>query len=428
MALSKDKPLNVLLITIDALRPDHLGCYGYRRNTSPNIDQLAKNGVRFTQAITQGTITEISLSSLITSTYLSTHGVYTSGHVIPNSIPTLVELLKSKNYKTCLINGRGVKFFQKPSYERALDMYINAHDFNARNVTFEAIRWLNNNKKSKFFMWLHYFDPHAPYFAPPEYRSLFINDEYYRNGLSIPISDNCCNSYNDIPSTVAIDGITDVNYYIAQYDSEIKFSDEQIGHLINEISKLGLLKNTIIIITADHGEYLGEHGIYFIHGSLFEQVVKVPLIIMCNKIIPKGKVINSQVGLIDIMPTILDLLKDKNKMEFDGISLMPLISGKPNKREYIFSEFINKNTSARAIRSAEWKLVYYDKDNNYSLFNLRDDPLESINLVNVKAKEFNILKNKLNGFLNSKKVKNDNLSQFHNEQDIDKLRSLGYIQ
>ncbi len=435
--LTKPKDLNILLITIDALRPDHLTCYGYKRNTSPRIDEIAKEGILFTQAISQGSRTWPFLTSLITSAYQSTHQVYFENQLLSYSISTLPEILKRKGYYTGFISGHGSLWSGKESgFKRGFDT---CEDFgaNADKISHKAIGWIKENKDKKFFLWLHYFDPHGPYMPPQPYKTRYVNDGLYKHNKHIPISpDDAVDRHSrkkaigkgEIPAYVAEDNITDIDYYIAQYDGEINFTDEQIGILLDLVKELGLIKNTLIIITADHGEYLGDHGFYFMHGGLYDTIIKIPLIMKCKGIFPHGKIIDQQISSIDIMPTILSAVKIKVDIKMDGVSLLPVICGRYYNRPYAFGEFMNpQGVFTRSIRNKNWKLIFDVVKNTYELYDLKKDPRELTNLINTRINEFKFLKSELEKWAHTYKHNMVTSIGQLDEQTKNRLMSLGYV-
>lgn len=433
---------NVLLITIDALRPDHLGCYGYKRNTSPNIDKIAKEGVIFTQAIAQSGWTGSSVFSILTSTNTYTHSVFYCGDVLNPSIPTLAQVLRDNNYLTTAINTCEIGNI----FGRGFDRFISIKNEKADKVTFQAVNCLKKNKNKKFFLWVHYLDPHGPYRPPPPYNQVYIKDEFYKRDHSLPISiaKSIYFPYGVIPKYILEGNINDVSYYISQYDGEIRFSDEQIGILLKELEKLDLIKNTLIVITSDHGEYLGEHNFYFNHSiPLYDELVKVPLIIRYKDIIPKQKRINCQIRSIDIMPTILDILRIKISKGIEGISLFPLIQGKQCPYLYAFSCYRNITAS---VRTEDYKLIYTNKDRflefwkeenpnftscpeliEYRLYNLKTDPSESVDLINTEKKKISLLRKELNKWMKCLQSNLSKLKSLDTEQK-ERLKSLGYTQ
>ncbi len=439
------RPLNVLLITIDALRADHLSCYGYGRDTSPHIDELARRGVLFTQAISQGPTTIPSVPSLMTSLYPSEHGIKTPWQRYAVSVPVLAQILKQNGYYTGLIvdnsqlshTGMGWGFDSRDfSFDKKADV-----------LTQKAINWLIKNKDKRFFLWLHYLDPHGPYRPPQPYDKKYLNDNLYKHDKHIPISthkeEQYLGEYLDvgcIPLYAALDGRTDPDYYIAQYDGEISFTDAQIGILLKALENFKLDNKTLIIITADHGEHQGEHNYYFFHKFLYDEVIRVPLIMKCDEILPRGKIIDYQVGHIDIMPTILGLLGIRAGVKTSGISLVQaILKDKSPPRRIIFSELFIKSTKypyltqplAIALRTSEWKLIYRPIAGEYQLYNLKKDPKELNNLIDTEKTQFAFLKQKLEEHMYDKSnsfAKSPELKGSIDKELKKKLESLGYMQ
>lgn len=428
---------NVILITIDALRPDHLGCYGYKRDTSPNIDRLASGGILFTQAISQGASTVPSLPSLMTSLYPYQHGVLTNTYRTTITHPVLAQILKDNGYNTCAIVANDILH---TGIAKGFDY---AHfDFNmhADAITQKAINWLKDNKDKKIFLWLHYFDTHGPYKPPVPYAEKYIRDKFYTNDKKINISHDQQHLYrgtDEIPEYIADNGMTNPDYYIAHYDGAISFADAQIGILLQTIEGLGLDGKTLIILTADHGEYLGEHDIYFTHGhTLYDQVIKVPLIIKFNGVVPAGKKFDRIVAHIDILPTILKLAQIHANIKYSGINLMPFIL---NKKKYpsrtIFTELWRDPGRSGTLtsllisaRTNKWKLIKNMETKECLFFNLRDDPGELRYFVKPKKIDCILLEQELDTY-EKQFSKVIITSGYPLDQELkDRLKSFGYLQ
>jgi len=424
---------NIILITIDALRQDHLSCYGYNRNTSPNIDKLAKDSVVFTQAISQGSFTPTALYSILTSTYPSTHGVYKFGITVNPCLMTLPEVLKNNGYYLGFISGRGdLKEFDFSKIEKEFDTFYSGDNkfIKTDEVIQNATEWLRLNKKKRFFLWLFCYDTHAPYRPPFPYNEEFVNDKLrYENVRYAPLGNGSMKDYDGykvIPQVVVENNIGDVNYYISQYDGAIRFLDRELGILFAELKRLKLHENTLIVITSDHGESMGEHDFYFMHGqNLYDELIKVPLIIK-YKIIGTNKRIDKQVQSIDILPTILDIAKIKAPREVSGVSLLPLIKNGRYPVRYAFSEA--PVLKQECIRTEDWKLIYKGKNDQYELYNLKDDPKETKNLADAEKTQFQSLKKKLHDWINEERPKAITQKQFLDDATKEKLRSLGYNQ
>jgi len=426
------------LISMDALRPDHLGCYGYKRDTSPNIDKLVKEGIIFTQAISQSSHTAPSNTSLITSTYPNVHNVKDWGYQLNSKAPlyTLPEILKKHGYTTALISDQ-ISFSLIKAMKRVFVTYTTLLSTTygptgklINEITDWAIDWLSSNKDKKFFLWLYYLNPHAPYRPPKPYDKIFLNDEYYNIKKSVPLSDDPWDQtpIGKIPRFLAENNITDVDYYISQYDGEIRYTDSQIGRLYEALKKLRLDKKTIIIITSDHGEAMGEHNLYFRHCTfLYDELIKVPLMIRFNKTIPSGKKIDTQVRSIDIMPTILDILNinPKNFNALQGRSLLPLIASERCAfPPFAYSEFLNR----KSVRGNGWKLIYDKNNQEFELYSLKEDPQETNNLIDKERDQFEYLKKKLDEYIQQADSGSGIEKQNIDESDKEKLRSLGYSQ
>lgn len=427
---------NILFINADALRADHLSCYGYKRNTSPNIDKLAKEGLMFTQAISQSSFTPSSIFSILTSVYPASHGVFNFGVTMNPDLVTLPEILKNRGYYLGLISGRGrLSEFHFPEVEKIFDIYYppsNAEIIKADEVSRDAIKWLRANKKKKFFLWLYYLEPHTPYRPPPPYNKLFINNRVAKeNNKYVPIDNESMNRFNGykvIPKITAVKNITNINYYISQYDGEISFVDDQLGVVFAEMKRLNLYDNTIIIFTSDHGESMGEHDFYFVHGdNLYDELLKVPLIIR-YKSIGENKVINTQVQSIDIMPTILDVIGIKMPKQIVGQSLLLLSKKGKYEDKYALSELVNGGSEMESIRTGNWKLIYSAKQDRYELYNLEDDPGELKNLANTDKIQTEFLRRELHNWMKKAQSKIATQKKVLDETSQRKLQSLGYVQ
>jgi arylsulfatase A-like enzyme len=421
------KDCNVILITMDAARADHLSCYGYFRNTTPNIDKIASEGVRFTEAITVAPFTQGSIASIMSSKYSITNGVIAYDYALSNSEVTLAEVLKENEYITAAFVSHAPLWPELGTgFEKGFDVYKNNYssfDITANDTTNLALDWLEKNYNKKFFFWIHYFDPHWTYKPPYPYNKLFYSN--YTGNFDIYNSFDWSNeslSRNLINLTQ-----DDINYAIALYDGEIRYTDDNIGVLLSKLNQFNITNKTIIIITADHGENLGEHGSFFNHGIgvMYENVIKVPLIIKSPTIKLKNKIISGQVQNIDIFPTILDILGISDKEELkdeQGISFLPLIKNPLDKgRVYTYGDLENVT---HFIRTEKWKYIY-DKGTE-KLYDIQNDPYELNNLIN-NSLDINELKYQLFDWVNKNSRQSEIISPSLNEEIKKRMRELGYI-
>jgi arylsulfatase len=321
---------NVILITADALRADHIGFYGYSKNTTPFLDELAKESLVYLNAISQAGTTIESVSSLFMSKF-----PYIDR--ISEKDKSLSELLKKNGYYTKAIVGHArVKSIF--GFSKGFDEFDDNFEFtrNASEMTSLAINWIKGNNKRPFFLWLHYREPHAPYTPPKEYFDMFYepfigNVEYH--------------NYTIYGRRMDVSNEEIHNLSIA-YDGNIRFLDDNLRILFKFLNNSGLLNNTLIIFTADYGESLGEHFI-FDHNDLYYNIIHVPLILKHPYL--GHKLINEPTALVDIFPTVLDVLDIKYNQNIRGESLF---SSKLENR-LLFAGYKNYYTLIRD----EWKLM-----------------------------------------------------------------------
>lgn len=310
-------PSNLLLITVDTLRADHLSSYGYPRATSPRIDRLAEEGVRFDLATVQWPKTGPSFASMMTSTHPSDNGIVRRvGIELPCAFRMLAEELRDLGYGTHAVvaNGALAKEFR---FDQGFDTYVETwkhepespdEDPNgAEAVNRRALEVIEGIDREKpFFLWVHYLDPHYPYAPPGEYRDRFQDDEHYEPLREIEVSRNYDQEVVQLGYNLVQDGRTDLGFYVARYDAEIAYADEQIGRLLDSMGEEGLLERTMTVFTSDHGESLGEHWYYFDHGRFsFDTCQRVPLIVHYPGVIEPG-VVEDAIGLVDLAPTLLE--------------------------------------------------------------------------------------------------------------------------
>jgi len=426
--LSNRQKLNIVFIVIDSLRPDHLGCYGYLRPTSPTIDQLSKESILFTQAISPSTVTLLSVPSILTSTLPTTHMVYDWEATLNPSLKTVAQILKEKGYRTAFFSNHGIVGKIK-GLEKGFDVFLDEGELSSDKLTQRAIRWIEKKGKNPFFVYLHYMSVHVPYRPPPPYDQIFLKDALYKEEQEVPISEDE-RGKGKIPNFLAQKGITNPSYYVALYDGGIRYTDAQIARLLGWLKEKGFYKRTLILITADHGEFLGEHNLYFCHGEKpYDTVLRVPLIMRFPNLPPQK--IERQVSTLDIVPTILEVL-GINSPSMEGVSLLPLLQGKKNfLHPYIFSLSGNipEKTGYSSVREEGWKLIHIKRPEgeDYQLFDLTQDPQEEKDVKNLRKDKYRELKSILQNwerevwrkFLSSPRVKE--------EEILKRLRGLGYL-
>jgi len=398
--------MNIILIAIDTLRADHLGCYGYHKNTSPNIDMLAKEGILFEKCFAVGIPTHPAFTTIMTGIHPLVHRIvcHSGKENLSPMISTLPELLKNQGYTTIAVDNLATaeRIARAGWFARGYDYYFstggitvisNGIKINGEIVNkkaFEALEFaVKKNSNKNFFMFIHYWDPHAPYLPPRNYIDKFYKGNSSEGDLEGTLNETLWGKLllNGWIGELIRSGIRDKSYIDASYDAEIAYVDERIGELLNKIEELKLTDNTMIILTSDHGEGLGEHKIYYDHHGLYEWDVRVPLIIRHPPIIPKNIKIKSMVSHVDIAPTILELAGMSQPEKMTGNNLLKMLEGKWNGYSMLCM-VENTRMTKRALRTEEWKLIetlrpdVYGKPAGYiELYNLEKDPEEKINVA-----------------------------------------------
>jgi arylsulfatase len=380
--------MNVILITADTLRADHLTPYGYEKNTSPYLEEFADKSIVYLNAISPSGATIRAISSIFTSKFPQTDDIIEFFTAIVNGeerrFPrlkeeetTLAEILKENGYYTKAITS--VPFTSHYfGFSQGFDDYDDTiKERRADEVRRLAIDWLKRNNKTPFFLWIHFFEPHDV-----AYKYWCTSPKPYFNEFYEPLPEEKIEYHIYNIHLVKYNVSNEViNKLTASYDGRIRFLDENLKMLFQHLEKSGLMNNTIIIFTSDHGESLGEHYI-FDHNNVYYGTIHVPLIIYHPRVKPER--IERTVSTIDVFPTLLDMLK----IEFETKRGMSLLD---NVEEPRYSEFLNQKT----VVFKEWKLMIIGK--NEKLYNIKEDPEENFPIENKEVEK------KLIKFLNSLK-------------------------
>jgi arylsulfatase A-like enzyme len=345
--------LNLLVITLDTVRADHIGAYGYRLAQTPHLDRLAREGVMFEQAVTAVPLTLPSHCSLFTGRFPVHHGVHdNSGPPLAPLQPTLASILRASGYRTGafvasdIVNGtRGLS--------RGFEIYFG--DFPVRpgaipgpgdlrrpanEVVNGALRWLDGPNPRPFFAWIHFYDAHAPYEPPEPFRSQHPG---------------------------------------RPYDGAIAFADSQVGRLVAFLGARELLDRTIIVVMGDHGEGLGEHGEWTHALFAYDSVLRVPLVIRVPHARSSGRRVAAVVRSVDVMPTVLDLLGIPAPAAIDGVSLVRMMSGSTAGSgldafaENMYPRLHLRRAEIRVVRSGRFKLI---EGSRPELYDIELDPHE----------------------------------------------------
>lgn len=394
---------NILLITLDTTRADHLGCYGYPQAKTPYLDGLAREGVRFSRVYCPAPLTLPSHCSIMSGLYPVAHGVRNNGHDLPQGIRTLAEIMKGQGYSTSAFVssfsvdsrfgiGRGFDVYDD-TFQSQLPLKSQNAERRAGETFARFSRWLDSNGQKRFFTWVHYFDPHLPYDPPPPYSEEFSGHPY---------------------------------------DGEIAYMDQYVGALLERLKEKGILDKTIIVVAGDHGEGLGDkveagHGLF-----LYEETLRVPLIFYNPRIFPRSQVIESAVRLVDVAPTILEMIGLKSEATgMQGQSLIGWIKGKTRKDLDSLVETIYPRenfgwSELVGLISGPWKFIQAPRP---ELYDLKNDPGERINIYGSSAEKAGelkkILEREILRMSSSSAGAGGNVPA--RAEDLEKLKSLGYL-
>lgn len=402
-SLVSPRKKNLLLITIDTLRADYLGCTGNAMVRTPAIDGLSRTGVIFSRAIASVPLTLPSHGSILTGTYPLFHGVRDNAvYRLTDDNLTLAEMLGEKGYRTGAIvasnvldSGTGFDqgfAFYDDDLRDPMGKGLTIPERRAEEVTGLAERWLEEYGSDPFFLWLHYFDPHAPYLPPPPYDGLF------------PLS---------------------------PYAGEVSYVDASIGNLLDYMKNTGLFHNTLIVLCSDHGEGLGDHG-ESTHGVfLYSSTVRIPIILACPGMIEGGRMIEQQVREIDILPTVLDLLRIEKPAGLDGQSLVPLLEGKTLGPLpcYLESEYPENAFGWSRLTGLRTDRYVYIEAPRPELYDLEADEAELFNILDALPDTAEVLRKELAKAI-AEKGHRDFVEAPRYEPDqetLERLRSLGYV-
>lgn len=464
-AAARDTHPNILLISVDTLRPDHLGCYGYKRQTSPGIDRLAAEGALFENAISSTSWTLPAHAALFTGLADSVHGCVDTDRRLDESRHTLAERLKESGYVT-------VGFFSGPylhpvfGLAQGFDEYIDCtsypeltgqegtdadvvdnmkvHERSHRDITnpkvYEQVgTWLKANKQHPFFMFIHMWDVHFDFIPPPPYDRKFDPD--YRGSIT----------GEDFLFNTAVNASMprrDLEHLIALYDGEIAWTDAHISRILDDLDSLELRESTIVVLTSDHGTEFFEHRLKAHRHSLYDEVIRIPLIVRYPGRIEPGQRHGAQVRIIDVLPTITDLAGLGEPPDVMGQSLIPLFSGGTLRRDNLaISELFCDSKMLlpdgrwarkdprfriqyrlRSFRRLDRKVINDLNRERAEFFDLRADPDEQKPLENPSAlasRDAEQGRERLKAFM--KALPTQGAQSDIPPEVLEKLKSLGYV-
>ncbi len=392
------KHFNILLVTIDTLRADHLACYGYSRIETPNLDALARQGVLFENASAPAPLTGPSHASMMTGVYPTVHKVRnTGGFVLPPSQTTLATILQQQGWDTAAFIGssvlkrrfglnQGFAVYDDEMPTAAGASALAEPERRAEEVVTRAVKWMDAQSGKPFFLWAHLYDPHFPYDPPVPFRE----------------------KYKDRP-----------------YDGEIAYTDQQIGRLLEAVARKAPPADTLVAVLSDHGESLSEHGEYTHGVFLYDSTLRIAFLLSGGPV-PKGVRVKQQARTIDLLPTILELVGGKAPAGVQGTSLEPSFGGKDVPTTYSYAETLFPKLNMgwaelRAMRTNRWKYIRAPRP---ELYDLVQDPGETTNVIAAHPAEAQNLEAKLNAIAGSAEKL---APAAMDPRTLQQLKSLGYL-
>jgi len=444
--LPSDAP-TIILISIDTLRPDRLGCYGNVAPTSPNLDRWRSQAALFESAIAQAPSTLPSHATMFTSLLPEHHGALWSRRTgLPATIPILTTELRAAGYRAAAFTGGG-QIAPEFGFDRGFEIYgvdVGGSKFEA--AVRAGLDWLSEDSGRPAFLFLHTYEVHHPY--TPEAETLARFDNGYEGPLPPEISEEIIESINRRETTITE---KDLAHIVAAYDAEIRSVDDAFGKLLAGLDELAILKDALLVFTSDHGEEFGEHGVVGWHShTLYDELLRVPLLIRYPGRRHAGVTVEKQVRLLDLAPTILAAVGLTVPPSFDGVDLARVINGLPTSLPAI-SQLDTPRQLRMSLRTREWKLyprILFDGDlfadslppvltrvrNNfarrwwpYLLFDLTEDPGETRDVVKSRPDVEEALQVTMEALM-ARRVASRAPTANVNDATMERLRALGYME
>jgi arylsulfatase A-like enzyme len=425
---AKERPRHVVLVSIDTLRADHLGCYGYDRGTSPGIDRLAGEGTLFEQACATASWTLPAHASILTGLYPRSHGVDGWQVALPVDLPTLPAQLAAEGYATAAFVNVAILSAQR-GFDRGFETWSNLRQSRTPagetdRVIDAALDWLAKRDDRPVFLFLHFYDAHSDYAALPDYQRRFVRPY---SGPANGTTDQL-NEYREgrLPPW----GSDEARHLSDLYDAGICQLDAQLERLWDGLRAEGLWSETLLVLTSDHGEEFLEHGGVLHDSTLHEEQIRVPLIFV-GPGVPRGARVREAVSQVDIMPTVLGLLGIAGPRS-EGVDLSRAW-GQPESRPIersIFAEAdkwyaMGEPNARRSVRRGRYTLHYDQLSGTKRLFDISADPGEQTDLAAERPEVVESLWVELQGFMDSSREVGESFEL--SEQELSTLRELGYF-
>ena len=423
---ARDAP-SIIMIVIDTLRADRLGCYGASRGASPNLDALAKDAVIGERVVAQSSWTLPSTASLLTGLYPLSHGVLNEQKTfLDDTLESLPEVLAEHGFTTAGFVSN-LLLSKESNFHQGFETYQRLSWANAKKLNARFLDWLDNHGELRFFAYLHYVDPHDPYHAPPPFREHIhspgnsfagLTDSETFTALASQLPDQPLAS---LQNPVIAEGM---QHLLDLYDSEIYYWDHCFGELMEELRRRNRLDSTIIVVTSDHGEEFLEHRKLYHAQALYEESIRVPLILRGPGLQPRR--ISDYLEGVDLYPTLLNLVgigHSSPGRDFLNLKPRPVFSSTELGTIDSVDGMVVKNT----VISKPWKLISTPKSDLQELFHLEEDPTESVDLSAANAHLVSSLESMLRAWI-TETVRDEVGHHLNADPDaLEHMRELGYI-
>jgi arylsulfatase A-like enzyme len=434
-----------VLVTVDTLRADHLGFAGYPRETSPHLDALAREGTWFAHCYSTSATTGAAHVSLFTSLYPHEHGVLANKQRFPRGLPTLMRALRDRGYHAAGFVS-SVVVGRKMGVQDEFDHFDDEGTTVERNrpqrperpaaatLSAAAAHLASLPPDAPFFLWVHLIDPHGPYQAP-ENADRFVGDAHFsRSPVLLPVASGDW-VLGHIPAYQALGPRREADFYVARYDAEIRYADEALGRFFVALREQRRYDDTLIVVTADHGETLAEptHKRFFSHGTIaYDEVVRIPLVIREPRGGQRLRPLDRErlVSSLDVAPTVLELLAAPPVAGFRGRSLL---GAARDREEPVFSlgaygtDLLEKTIGTQfSVLRGPWRYVVNTKDRSEELYDRRADPGETRDVAARHPAERDALRGALAGLMSggTRPAPPVQMTPEHEQA----LRALGYVQ
>jgi arylsulfatase A-like enzyme len=426
---------NVVLVLIDTLRADHVGGYGYFRDTTPSVDRLIVEGAAFDAAFSTSSWSVPAHVSLLTGMLPERHGVFEFGEDLPSQIRSLPTFLQERGYSTGIFAAHLPMYSSVEGLSDGFDHRMIVSGLEEEKLVPAAIEWVHG-QSPPFFLYLVLLTPHAPYERyPPAYDEELFTDMPSGGERKLEFSESRWASETGIPRRARLGDHDEVGYYINRYDRSARYADAMLGELLEGLEAEGLLANALLVVTSDHGEALGDHGAMTHEILLYDSLVRVPLVLYSPGRIPGGQRWKEQVDLTEVVPTILGLVGAQvPPTDLDGRDLSAHLQKdtRPEEERLISAAYVRRHYRRFMLRTPCFKLIRSIDLGREEFYDLCADPGESNDLADAPlpraaAEQRASLRLDMDRLVARYRDRRVPLKRTLERRTLDELRALGYV-